>query len=476
MLLTSLIPSLDDVGDPSDWPAGCEVVKALDSSLRCDLCFDIFTAPVSLKTCSHTFCSTCIRTHINQPGSSGAFCPKCRQNKAYDSELLPVTALETTAESWRKMRPFVMDLWKRVQEADKLRSQALQQSVGSAGTGPSRNGKRKADEQPIEARRRSSRVRSQRNPSAAMATATSFDVGASVDSAYVLSDDDDEAGDASYHEDGGGGATANGRGSAAAEGREHHDLKSDDQVACPICEHRFTVVALNAHLDKNKCYPGCPAPSAQERGLALRPKPQAGASGTAAWFAKAADAAASSSSSAKRLHRPQYSLKSERDLRKLLESLGLPTTGDKEKLAERHRQYVNLYNANLDAAPANRRSEAKLRRELAEWERARDVRGGALLTDKKSQGWLAENRAQYNDLIAQARETAMRDRQRRNRKATPPASTETAANGAAAAAVAAAPMQGDAKGAQAPLSPLKKRGGDQDTGGGVQTSAEAIAE
>ncbi|EPQ29313.1 uncharacterized protein PFL1_03068 [Pseudozyma flocculosa PF-1] len=424
MVIRAPMPSMDDVGDPSDWPAGCEVVKALDSSLRCDLCFDIYTAPVSFKTCSHTFCSTCIRTHINQPGSAGAFCPKCRQNKAYDSELFPVTALETTAESWRKMRPFVMQLWTKAQdatrEAERLRSHQNQMASGSLSRRPSEpNGKRKAEDDLEDAAiadgadhgadqppRRSTRARTLRHPPSAS------NVGASADSAYILSDDDDEAGDASYQEE-----------SSAAPDKDIHDLKSDDQVACPICEHHFTVAALNAHLDKNKCYPGCPPPPIQERGMAPKPKAQ-GTPNSAAWFSKASAGNSNSDASgpaatAKRLHRPQYQLKSERDLRKLLESLGLPTTGDKEKLAERHRQYVNLYNANLDAAPANRRSEGKLRRELLEWERARDAKGSAI-TDKKSSSWLADNKAQYNDLIAQARETAMRDRQRRNKKPTPP--------------------------------------------------------
>lgn len=102
---------LDQVSDPSDWPEAWATLRPLDASLRCGLCYvcavliqDIFRAPVALRECGHVFCSSCIRTHINQPGGSGSFCPNCRQKKAYDSELMPQPALEAAATSWRTAR------------------------------------------------------------------------------------------------------------------------------------------------------------------------------------------------------------------------------------------------------------------------------------------------------------------------------------------------------------------------------------
>ena len=102
---------LDQVSDPSDWPDAWATLRPLDASLRCGLCYvcvvliqDIFRAPVALRECGHVFCSSGIRTHINQPGGSGSFCPNCRQKKAYDSELMPQPALEAAATSWRTAR------------------------------------------------------------------------------------------------------------------------------------------------------------------------------------------------------------------------------------------------------------------------------------------------------------------------------------------------------------------------------------
>ena len=98
---------MDEVTDPTDWNNDFDILRNLDASLRCDLCFvganhlsalpplnsqaqltlialpssphltshrqDIYTSPVSIKSCHHTFCSTCIRTHINQSGNTGSF-------------------------------------------------------------------------------------------------------------------------------------------------------------------------------------------------------------------------------------------------------------------------------------------------------------------------------------------------------------------------------------------------------------------
>lgn len=65
---------------------------------------DVFRAPVAIRECAHLFCSACIRMHINQAGGSGAFCPSCRQKKAYDAELVPQPALEAAADNWRTAR------------------------------------------------------------------------------------------------------------------------------------------------------------------------------------------------------------------------------------------------------------------------------------------------------------------------------------------------------------------------------------
>lgn len=145
---------------------------------------------------------------------------------------------------------------------------------------------------------------------------------------------------------------------------------ADDTVQCPICARSFTAADLNTHLDMG-CDPSSSSPS---------PAPDP--------FAHA-----------KRLTRPQYQLKSEKDLRKMLgvrlfltQSLGLPTQGPKDRLIERHRQWVNVYNANLDASPANRESLERLRRNLLAWDRNQDEVGvhakDRVSSEKQYRSWL----------------------------------------------------------------------------------------
>ena len=260
--------------DPSDWPPEWSQVRPLDASLRCGLCFDIFRAPVALRECGHVFCSQCIRMHINQAAGAGAFCPQCRQKKAYDAELVPQPALEGAADAWRTALPFLAKACGDMQTCiDELA--ALQAEIAAGTAGPST---RAAVPPSPPAKRRRTR--------------------AEID---------------------------------------YRELPDEHLVQCPICMHELPAAELNTHLDL-----GC-----------AQPPP-------------------SHTADEKRLTRPQYQLKNERDLRRMLQGLGLATNGNRERLVERHRHWVNLYNANLDAAPARRESMRELRKQLASWERAQD--------------------------------------------------------------------------------------------------------
>ncbi|KAL3800240.1 hypothetical protein ACHAWO_013822 [Cyclotella atomus] len=50
-----------------------------DPNLRCAICLDIFSHPVSLLSCSHTFCSDCLATCVNATTKKNPpCCPECR--------------------------------------------------------------------------------------------------------------------------------------------------------------------------------------------------------------------------------------------------------------------------------------------------------------------------------------------------------------------------------------------------------------
>ena len=69
-----------DVADPSDWlTSTIPKLAPVDSALRCQVCKDFYDTPM-ITSCSHTFCSLCIRRCLTNDGK----CPTCR---APDQEL-----------------------------------------------------------------------------------------------------------------------------------------------------------------------------------------------------------------------------------------------------------------------------------------------------------------------------------------------------------------------------------------------------
>ncbi|UTT92604.1 hypothetical protein NDA17_006726 [Ustilago hordei] len=401
---------MDHVTDPSDWKEDFTVLRNLDASLRCDLCFDIYTSPVSIKSCHHTFCSTCIRTHINQSGNGGSFCPKCRQTKAYDSELIPQPLLEITALEWKRSRSFLA----RLQSHHQRHKQSCPPQTQSSSKRPPSQHNRTPSPRSPSPRSPSPRSPSRRSPSPrSPSRRRSKRIKPDLCNSHPLPIHDDQEQDLIHNTDPQHDADSSALSSSPsaslqdATGRASDlQLKADHLVQCPICTHNFTVTALNRHLDSANCYPGFPQPSPQERGLASTTTTTTTTKSTCSWFTQPRCSSISASSDAaneKRLVRPQYNLKSERELRKLLQDAALPTNGDKEKMVQRHRQWVNIWNANLDSTNA-RRSALQLRQELAAWERTKaSAKDHSALLDRHKSSWLKSNKSQFDQLIQKAK-------------------------------------------------------------------------
>ena len=94
-----------DVPDPSDW-LGTPVSRLapVESALRCQVCKDFFTTPV-ITSCSHTFCSLCIRRCLTTDGK----CPTCR---AEDQELRlrPNWIVQELVDAFQLARPEILQL------------------------------------------------------------------------------------------------------------------------------------------------------------------------------------------------------------------------------------------------------------------------------------------------------------------------------------------------------------------------------
>lgn len=74
-------------------------MEANEESLKCPVCQDVFTDPVTLP-CGHNFCLSCIRTVWETDGSNDVplFCPECQVLFASDLTLETNTNLQTKAK------------------------------------------------------------------------------------------------------------------------------------------------------------------------------------------------------------------------------------------------------------------------------------------------------------------------------------------------------------------------------------------
>ena len=232
---------------------------------------------MALRECAHLFCSSCIREHINQPGGTGAFCPNCRQKKAFDAELVAQPALEAAANHWRharyvgriffllpyrelvsyKTRPFLMKQWRTIEA---LESNVLHKNNKQLAA-PSEDGEALKEKLEERAKRR---LRPRKR--------------AAVDD-------------------------------LDGEHVDYRALDASTVVLCPICQHEFDAATLNEHLDRG-CGLDDPHPASSS---ALS---STASSKMDSWLRRPS---MTHQPCPKRLTRPQYQLKSEKDLRKMLE-------------------------------------------------------------------------------------------------------------------------------------------------------------
>ncbi|KAF7323231.1 DNA repair protein [Mycena chlorophos] len=124
--------NLKVIDDPTDFPAEAKSLQHLDASVRCPICSELFTGPVSLN-CGHSFCSLCIRNTM--AATSQSQCPSCRA-PAKESQLRPNLVLEEIVSSWQPARAYIVELAKNEQPARKKRR--LDEPPQSSSAGPSR--------------------------------------------------------------------------------------------------------------------------------------------------------------------------------------------------------------------------------------------------------------------------------------------------------------------------------------------------
>lgn len=410
--------------DPTDWKDEFGFLRSLDAGLRCDLCFDIFTAPVSIKDCGHTFCSACVRNAINKPGEEmGGRCPKCMNKNVYDSSLLPQPTLENAALQWRNARSQLFTM-----QQTRLQEQTLRKIPFTNGHS---TGKRSREEMASSSSsstpspsspqlRRSKRSTSARNGEA-KSYAEHINLDESSHDEFEEIQESDIEVEPSMQQP---------QQTDTSVAKDYRQIGASDMVQCPMCQHTFTYRALNIHLDKGTCSINDPEPSPKERGItASNNQGNSSATSTSTWLKssggsnglvspRTTDPISNTTQGfkhfkedrRKKLVRPTYDILKINDIKKLLRDWQLNSSGnDRKRMVDRHRKWINLFNANLDASEHMRKSNAILRKELEQWERAQDEIGSGI-SEKRAKTWAMDHKMDFETLAKQARETHMRDR------------------------------------------------------------------
>lgn len=356
-----------DVSDPTDWlGTPLSSLMQVEQSLRCHVCKDFFNSPM-ITSCSHTFCSLCIRRALSTDGK----CPLCRATDQ-ESKLRGNWAIREATEAFIASRKVMLDLAR--QPAAPAATPPKRKASAAAAGGESANKRTRMST-------RSSSTRSAANTMVSMQEESSEPDVEDVDE-YI-------------------GKFPVRSASAHVGGFERRWLTfaTDDGLSeCPICLWRMKAEKVDRHLDTD-C-PGEPRP---------QPKPS---KSTNFGLTSTRSTGTTTPAQYERLPSTNYSLLNETKLRKKLGEIGIPTWGTKLLMEKRHKEWVMIWNANCDSARP--RTKRELLQDLDTWERTQgghasssssSVYQGAQVKDKDfdGAGWSTKHNDSFNDLIAQAR-------------------------------------------------------------------------
>lgn len=342
----SLMDTSYDLPDSTDWLlTSLPGFEAVEAALRCEVCKEFLSNPV-ITSCSHTFCSICIRRCITADGK----CPSCKTGCSSD-KLTPNIAVREVVMRFQEARPKALELAR----ADK--EDTVEMPSGQ---------KRKLEDTEIEAEDENTR-----HTRSGQARGKRRREGADQDGPIEIADSEAES-DPEYLPEG--------------------------MAKCPICNKKMKAEQVYNHLDV------CPGPdtSSSSQGRNTRSKTKAIFPTTLTRRKK------ETSPPPTRLSQLNYAMLKETALRKKLQEIGIPNWGDKTLLKRRHIEWLNIYNSNCDADGSVRKSKRQLLRELEEWEqtqggRAESRESKIMKKDFDGDSYMKSHKTEFDDLIAKAR-------------------------------------------------------------------------
>ncbi|KAL7986444.1 hypothetical protein Chor_011610 [Crotalus horridus] len=79
-------------------------LRDLCDEVTCPICLECFKDPVTITTCGHNFCRTCLSSCCQGPGKGGASCPHCRETFDHGKNIIPNRPLANVVQIAEKFR------------------------------------------------------------------------------------------------------------------------------------------------------------------------------------------------------------------------------------------------------------------------------------------------------------------------------------------------------------------------------------
>ncbi|KAM5386737.1 hypothetical protein ACJZ2D_000030 [Fusarium nematophilum] len=128
-----------DVPDSTDWlSTPLSGLAAVENALRCQVCKDFFKTPM-ITSCSHTFCSLCIRRALSNDGK----CPLCRTSEQ-ELKLRSNWSMEETVDAFVKARSATLELAQDGGVGNAVSKRKIEDSQQDLSDGPEGKRQRKS--------------------------------------------------------------------------------------------------------------------------------------------------------------------------------------------------------------------------------------------------------------------------------------------------------------------------------------------
>ncbi|KXG52689.1 Zinc finger, RING-type [Penicillium griseofulvum] len=383
-----------ELPDSTDWlETPLSLLAPFESSLRCQVCKDFFDNPV-ITSCSHTFCSLCIRRCLSAEGK----CPACRSSDQ-ELKLRRNWAVQELVDAFKLARPSVLDLARRENARLSGKEEVIERPAQK------KRKVKQVEEEELQVPEASSQGRRTRSQRSINSSAEERIVPQTVHEVIEDSQDDEEY--------------MPGMTLITRIPDPSNRLAEDGLVACPICFRKMKEEAVFPHLNVHQ----------QEEEAPKKTFTKPASFGSLKGISR--QSLTLPSKQPERLPAINYSILKDNSLRKKLRDLGIPDWGQKQLLQRRHTEWMNLWNANCDSKYP--KSKRILLQELEIWERTQGGHATApspfttsnnvMRKDFDANEWSNNHDDDFRRLIANARKKS-ETKTRSNIPEDPPSSSE----------------------------------------------------